>query len=275
MQTGFHDDGFMTTKLVIFTDLDGCLLNKADYDWTAAKPVLSRLQRQQVPVVLNSSKTPAEMSRLAEQFGLTGLPFISENGGVIQWNDFHQNEPDGRTIPGVPRVQILDLLRSLHQEFQFRSFVDLGIDGVMKATDLDRESARLASDRQSTEPLLWDDTAEALSEFRSAVEEAGLTLTKGGRFWHVTGQNSKGAAMRLVAERFAQTQPEARWVTAGIGDSPIDQSMLDEADYPIGIPAGGTLNICVPQDQGIVACEEGSAGWAESVTRLLQVVEAN
>lgn len=260
----------MPTQLVIFTDLDGCLLNKADYDWSAAKPVLQQLQRLSIPVVLNSSKTPAEMSQLASEFQLDGLPFISENGGVIQWNDLVRSGDEPMQVLGAKRLEILNLLEKQKQTFQFRSFRDLGVEGVMLATELSFAKATLASDRQSTEPLLWDDTDEALDQFRDEIENAGLTLTRGGRFWHITGQNTKGAAMQEVAQRFAETYSPHSVVTAGIGDSPIDQSMLDVADYPIGIPAVGSLNVRVNETTGIVAPLEGSAGWAAAVTMLLE-----
>lgn len=260
----------MSTQLVIFTDLDGCLLNKADYDWSAAKPVLQQLQTLRIPVVLNSSKTPAEMSQLASEFQLDGLPFISENGGVILWNDLARTNEDSMQVLGAKRGEILDLLLQQKQHFQFRSFRDLGVEGVMGATDLSHAKATLASDRQSTEPLLWDDTEEALDQFRKVIEDTGLTLTRGGRFWHITGQNTKGAALQEVARRFAEEYSADNVVTAGIGDSQIDQSMLDAADYPIGIPAAGCLNVQVDEARGIVAPTEGAAGWAAAVTTLLE-----
>lgn len=259
----------MSFQLVIFTDLDGCLLNKSDYDWSPSRPVLQTLQRRSIPVVLNSSKTAAEMSQLAEEFGLAGQPFISENGGVIQWNDLADTSNESRQVLGVTRDQIQSVLEPLSKEFRFRTFADLQIDGVMESTGLEREKATLASDRQSTEPLLWDDAEDAINHFRVAVEQAGLTLTKGGRFWHVTGQNSKGTAMEKVTDRFRKRSTDDV-MCAGIGDSAIDQSMLNVADYPIGIPAGGRLNVSINPNHGIVATQEGSAGWAEAVTLLLQ-----
>ncbi|MEP3481069.1 MAG: HAD-IIB family hydrolase [Fuerstiella sp.] len=264
----------MTTKLVIFSDLDGCLLNKSDYDWSAAKPVLQELRRLNIPVVMNSSKTPAEMGELAREFQLDGLPFISENGGVIEWNDLTDEGQGSRQILGASRDQILQLLQQLKAKYQFQSFFDLGVDGVMRATDLSRDKATLACDRQSTEPLLWEDSDVALGEFKTIVEAAGLTFTRGGRFWHVTGQNSKGAAMQKVAQRFAK-EYGTTLVTAGIGDSPIDQSMLDVADYAIGIPATGSLNVQIDETRGIAATHEGSTGWAEAVTELLKRCEIN
>ena len=262
-------------QLVVFTDLDGCLLNKADYDWSAAEPMLRRLERLDVPVVLSSSKTVAEMSELRLELGLPDAPFISENGGVTHWPASFLPHEEMATASArqvavmTERSAILDVLAELKSQFQFRSFVDLGIEGVMATTDLPRDKAELACQRHSTEPLLWDDTDENVHLFRTKLKQQDLTLTKGGRFWHVAGHATKGQAMQQVADRYRESV-SAELTTAAIGDSPIDQSMLNVADHPIGIPgADGRLNVEVKLPQGIVASQHGAAGWAESVGQLL------
>ncbi|AMX04510.1 mannosyl-3-phosphoglycerate phosphatase [Enterobacter asburiae] len=70
--------------LLIFSDLDGSLLDIHTYEWQPAMPWLDRLMDNQVPVILCSSKTAAEMLDLQLDLGLEGLPFIAENGAVIQ-----------------------------------------------------------------------------------------------------------------------------------------------------------------------------------------------
>ena len=264
-------------QLVVFTDLDGCLLNKADYDWSAAEPMLRRLERLGVPVVLSSSKTVAEMSQLRLELRLPEAPFISENGGVTHWPKSFLLQEETVTDSArhvavmTERSAILDVLAELRNQFQFqfRSFVDLGIEGVMANTDLPRKNAELACQRHSTEPLLWDDTDQNVDIFRSKLTERDLTLTKGGRFWHVAGYATKGQAMQQVADRYREAV-SGEITTAAIGDSPIDQSMLNVADHPIGIPgADGRLNVEVKLPQGIIASREGAAGWAESVGQLL------
>ncbi|MCP4175354.1 MAG: HAD-IIB family hydrolase [Fuerstiella sp.] len=262
-------------QLVVFTDLDGCLLNKVDYDWSAAEPVLRRLEQLSVPVVLSSSKTVAEMSELRRELCLPEAPFISENGGVIQWSKWLLSSNEASSVPAervaatTKRSTVLDVLTELKNQFQFRSFVDLGVEGVMANTDLPREKAELACQRHSTEPLLWEDTDDNIRLFLRILTERGLTLTKGGRFWHVAGNATKGHAMHQVADRY-RDRMSGEITTAAIGDSPIDQSMLDIADYPIGIPAvDGQLNVEVDPHRGIVASQDGAAGWAETVRQLL------
>lgn len=266
----------MTKRLIIFSDLDGCLLNKHDYDWAPAASTLDRLRQQQVPVILNSSKTVAEMQQWVDELGLVGNSFISENGSVIYWGEFHRQDPSAGEIQviGAAREFILATLDELKSSFRFRSFAELGVAGVIRETQLSPQRAQQALQRQGTEPLVWDDSAERLLDFQSEIEARQLTLTKGGRFWHVAGRTNKGKAMQIVAQRLSEANtnamlPAERTIIVAIGDSPIDQSMLDMADVPIGIPTATGLGVRISPVRGIVPVQPGAAGWAEAVNQLL------
>ncbi len=71
-----------TTRLVIFTDLDGSLLDADTYRYDAARAALEELTACQVPLVLCTSKTWAEVEPLRQELGNTD-PFIVENGGGV------------------------------------------------------------------------------------------------------------------------------------------------------------------------------------------------
>lgn len=260
------------SRLVVYTDVDGCLLNKSDYRWSDAAETIRRLQRLHVPLILSSSKTAAELAGLQQAIGLVESPFIAENGALVVWPD--EDGTPHRTVLGADRSHLLTVLARLKPEFRFRSFRDLGVDGVMQATDLPQPAARQAMQREATEPLLWDDQVERIAEFRERLAAEHLTLTQGGRFWHVAGPTTKGRAMQVVTDAFQQRMGE-RPTTVAIGDSPIDQSMLDVADHPIGIPApDGTLQVTLPADRGIRAPQPGAAGWSAAVTELLNRLNA-
>lgn len=57
--------------LLVFSDLDGTLLDSHSYDWQPAAPWLTRLREANVPVILCSSKTSAEMLYLQKNVGAT------------------------------------------------------------------------------------------------------------------------------------------------------------------------------------------------------------
>lgn len=262
----------MNPQLLLFTDVDGCLVNKHDYSYEDALPALDRLKRLLVPIILCSSKTAGELTSLSEELQLEDSPLICENGARILWRGQAFGE-ERSTVCGVPRTTALEVLSRLKPEFRFRSFVDLELEGVMAATDLPRDQAVLAMDRQGTEPLMWDDDLSRIDVFRQALAEEDLTLTRGGRFWHVAGGATKGEAMREVTAQFKRSAGRAV-ETVAIGDSPIDQSMLKEADWPIGIPDPDGSHAVTVSENGLYATVPGAAGWAESIGHLLDRVES-
>ena len=68
-------------RLLVFTDLDGTLLDDA-YRFAGAEAALARLAKAQIPLVLATSKTRAELTTLSAQ--LPGVPgLIFENGAGI------------------------------------------------------------------------------------------------------------------------------------------------------------------------------------------------
>ena len=68
-------------KPVIFTDLDGTLLDRAGYSYAPAVPALERLRRNKIPLVFCSAKTRAEQEVYRKEIEIYD-PFIVENGGA-------------------------------------------------------------------------------------------------------------------------------------------------------------------------------------------------
>ncbi|WP_340638223.1 hypothetical protein [Salinicola tamaricis] len=56
--------------LLVFTDLDGSLLDHHSYDWQPAAPWLERLAAAGVPVIPTTSKTRAELLALRRELAL-------------------------------------------------------------------------------------------------------------------------------------------------------------------------------------------------------------
>ncbi len=260
----------MQKRIVIFSDLDGCLLNKSDYSFAPATQTLARIRQLEIPLVLASSKTEVEMRRLADEMALADAPLICENGGVVFWSRrAAANLSANKTVLGQDREVILRVLGELKASFHFSSFEDMQIEGVCQATQLPPERAREALARSCTEPLQWEDSGDKIPFFRNALAEHSLTLTRGGRFWHVAGQTNKAAAMQLVMSRWEQELPGPIHSIA-IGDSPIDQHMLDVADTPIAIPSpDGLVHVRIEGHNGTVANLAGAAGWADTVSQVL------
>jgi len=65
---------------IVFSDLDGTLLDHRTYDYSPALPALAKLQEKQIPLVFCTSKTAAEMIPFRKEIKNKD-PFIVENGG--------------------------------------------------------------------------------------------------------------------------------------------------------------------------------------------------
>ena len=59
--------------MLVFTDLDGTLLDHNDYGYGPALPALTELKARDIPLVLASSKTAAEIAPLHHDLGLGRL----------------------------------------------------------------------------------------------------------------------------------------------------------------------------------------------------------
>ena len=70
------------TTIIIITDLDGTLLHPVSYSFEDAIPALEEVHKANIPVILCSSKTKAEIEVYRRRINNRD-PFISENGGGI------------------------------------------------------------------------------------------------------------------------------------------------------------------------------------------------
>ena len=68
----------VTPFYVIFTDLDGTLLDHDTYEWKEAEPALDLCKKLGVPVVFVSSKTRAEIEVLRRQDGHFASLYLRE-----------------------------------------------------------------------------------------------------------------------------------------------------------------------------------------------------
>jgi predicted mannosyl-3-phosphoglycerate phosphatase (HAD superfamily) len=66
------------TQIVVFTDLDGSLLDHDTYSFENARPALERIREQRIPLVFTTSKTRAEVEALQAAMRIRE-PFISES----------------------------------------------------------------------------------------------------------------------------------------------------------------------------------------------------
>ena len=131
---------------IVFTDLDGTLLDHETYSFEPARPALDQLKERGIPMVLASSKTAAEMAPIAEAIGIDD-PMIVENGaGVV---NLPGNSPDEDGVYARLR-EVLDSMPS-QLRAKYQGFGDWSDTEVAEKTGLPLASARLARPRRFSE----------------------------------------------------------------------------------------------------------------------------
>jgi mannosyl-3-phosphoglycerate phosphatase family protein len=244
---------------IVFTDLDGTLLDHHTYGYEAAVPLLGKLRDLGVPVVANTSKTRSEWLHLAKELE-NDHAFVVENGSAIYLPD------GGRVVFGKLRETILECLSGMKARYDFESYADWNVAGIAAATGLDAESAKRSSEREFSEPLVWKGSDAEKAKFIGEIHSAGLATLQGGRFLHVLGRTDKGKAVDWFRERFPEFSP-----VIALGDGPNDIAMLQAADIGIVIatPTGRQLDF--KSDNRIIRSTfEGPEGWTETMTPLLE-----
>lgn len=252
-------------KLLIFTDLDGTLLDHHTYSFTPALPALTDIKNRNHPLILVSSKTRAELLELSNELHLE-FPFISENGAAIHWRENNEWQCQAFSPPRDHIDKVLQELRA-HKGYRFTAFMDCTTEDIATITDLPLDKAQRANAREYTEPLLWQDTPEQLPSFLHQLKEYGLQAVQGGRFLSVMGQFNKASAMQWLVRRYQTQEP---LLTVALGDSPNDEAMLQAADIAVVIQSARSAQLEVNQPRWIIrTTQPGPTGWQEAMERIL------
>lgn len=259
-------------KTVVFTDLDGTLLEHGTYSFRPAVPALERLRELHIPVVFVTSKTLPEVDFWRKALD-NRSPFAVENGSAVfvPVGDPPLSErarlSDGYEMVelGVPYSDLTRALKGAARESgcRIRGFADMTAEEITRECDMPLEQAVLAKVRQYDEPFRL--LKGAPSSLARALERRGLKLTSGGRFFHVTGRNDKADAVLLLIDAYRQLGPIR---SIGLGDGLNDSGFLNLVDHPVLLdsPAIGHLLKRVPRAHTAPA---GPSGWNEAIFGIL------
>lgn len=248
--------------MIVVTDLDGTLLDHHNYSFAPAQPVLAELSRRQIPVILNTSKTRAELTDLQRALGLT-TPFIVENGSAIYSADQREHQ-----VLGAPRDSLLSALAQARAAgFRFNGYADMTMADVCEYTGLGEIEAQASMARDYTEPLIWNDSVEQLEAFDLWIQARGLQCIRGGRFVHVMGRCDKGLAMQALLKTY---YPDAKGPIVALGDSDNDLAMLELADIAVCIRSHSGRALQPTTSATVIHTQAyGPSGWAAAMTRIL------
>jgi mannosyl-3-phosphoglycerate phosphatase len=282
-------------KLIVFTDLDGTLLDHYTYSFEAALSALNLLKERNIPLVICSSKTRKEIEYYRKKLD-NRYPFISENGGGIfipkgylkfeVQNSYNPSSPpfskgglggfseenDYQVIKlGAQYNELIKAIDALRKEgFDVRGFGDMTIYEVAEISGISIEEAEMAKERYFDEPFIYSGEIQELPLLLKSIKEKGYNYTQ-GRFYHILGNSDKGKAVYILTELYERKFGEI--ITVGIGDSPNDIPMLERVDYPIIVmKQDGSYDSKINVLNLIRAEGIGPKGWNSAVIKLIKIL---
>jgi mannosyl-3-phosphoglycerate phosphatase len=224
-------------KKIVYSDLDGTLLDHRTYSFAPAKKALNLLRKHKVPLIVCTSKTRSEIEFWRKEIGNTD-PFISENGGgifiPIDYFDFDvpfDDEDSNYYIInlGIDYGKLIYLHSVLKKKYGIHSFFDMSIEEIAHDTGLPKPQAALAKKREYGLPFKINNESQE-QEIKRFIEKQGHRITQGGRYYHLLGNNDKGKAVTILSRLYQKKHGAIH--TIGIGDSENDFDMLNVVDSP-------------------------------------------
>ena len=262
--------------LVLFTDMDGTLLDHHTYDVRGSAAAVRALRRRRATLVFCSSKTFAEQIYWQRRLRLC-QPFIFENGSAL-------------ALPGGFFPEALYSARHREAGYDIVVFAHAdagalcsllagmsGAKGYSGASDAELSSATglkgaalaRARARWYTETLLAPSDPEQAGVLGRLLEPHGFSLSQGGRFYTAQAAHvSKGQAVRWMLGMFGHTTALPPY-SAAVGDSLHDASMLEVVDLPFLVQGPDRRWAALSVSQLRRIHHVGPAGFSEVVRLLL------
>ncbi len=278
-----------TRKVVIISDMDGCLLDKT-YDYRQALPAIEFIRKQGFILILNTSKTRYEVEYYIDKWGLRGREiFIVENGAAIYLNKHlfetrYRVYPDNITTIDNYLLIVLGMRRSLIEE-KISDIIeatageiiwlnDITPEFFSKLTGLPVEMSKKALMRDYSTLFHPLKKTSRLDEIIEEIKSRGLNTTTGsGIIYLVIGRHDKGTATKTIINLLRRSTGFEDVVTIGIGDGLNDLPLLLVTD--VSIVLGNNeylLNKLMKKDKIIHIPYKGPYAWLEGIKKAIKIV---
>ena len=263
-------------KLILFTDLDGSLLDYETYSFRASEPALDIIRERQIPLIFTTSKTRPEVEQLQRKMGISE-PFIIENGAAVYFPHGYRgiNIKEGfrESAYAVIRLgeeyaEIRKFVESVKERYKIRGFGDMFPEEIASLAGLSAAEAIQAKRREFTEPFVMEDMSVFLN-LEDAARARGFKIARGGRFFHLMGEGQdKGRAVKIATEIISENIND-KVISIGIGDSANDIPMLKCVDIPVLIPHPDGRFEDFAIKNLLRAGQPGSKGWNQIMIDIL------
>ena len=261
-------------QIIIFTDLDGSLLNKDTFRFDEIEDYFRELISKGIKIIPNSSKTEAELSDFNNQYNLN-LSFIAENGSSIHGlNLMHKNLSEkislSKSTDQIYTIYNENIPSNLKNKITF--ILKLNSKEQQEIFGLPLDKMMLALKRNYSLPIQFVGNEIEKNEFIKIIKHVGLTVQTGGRIMNICDNVNKSKAMSKALKLISK-KLEGEIVTIGVGDNENDIEMIKQSNYPCLVKNENFNSSLINIDNLIKSSEPSPRGWSDVIKKAIQKIK--
>ena len=232
---------------IVFSDIDGTLLNKDRKLSALTKQVIQELQKK-VPIVLISSRMPAAMRHLQEELHISHQPLIAYNGGLLLINDqpVHSTEIQLDILE-----QLCDFNKSENVHLSLYNHDDWFVPKADQWAEREENNTLVKAKMKSNEEVIqeWKKENKGPHKIMCMGDEAKITKLADFLFYHHKDQlhlyRSKSTYLEIADKRISKLTAIEKLLkehfflsleeTIAFGDNYNDHEMLKAAGMGIAV----------------------------------------
>ena len=265
---------YSNSSILIFTDLDGTLLNRDTFKFDSIKTFLKELKNRNIIIIPNSSKTEDEIIEFNNEANFQ-FPFISENGSIIHNLNFLSGEFPDKIIlaKNVNEIQkIFD--KNINQDLKSKCKVisSLTTSEQIQIFGLPENKLKNVFKRTCTIPIKFVGNNEEKLLLKNMLLEIGLDLKDGGRVLNLGDRINKADAMKKIIIMLQQ-KFKSKPKTIAVGDNHNDLEMLKNSDIPCLVKNNKFINKDLQIKNLIISKQTAPEGWVEIVKLALEKIK--
>ena len=266
-------DDMSFSNILLFTDLDGTLLNKNTFEFKAALNLIKNCISKGINIIPNSSKTDLELDEICENLEIPKV-YISENGSFIYGLNFLSENLNEKVYLSRDKAVIFkNFSDNINVKLQKKCLIleNETLQNQIEILGLPQNKISKAMNRKFSMPFIFLGNKEEEVELKNNVKKHGLNIQFGGRVLSLGDKVSKGnAMMRFIS--LLSNETKKNYVSICVGDNENDFDMLDKSDYPCLVKNGPLKNINF-KNQCVFSKKEAPDGWVEVVNKTLNIIE--
>ena len=256
-------------SLIIFTDLDGSLLHRDNFNFDEIKEYIKNLIDEGIIIIPNTSKTDSEIEDFVKELG-ADLPFISENGASIHGLNLINTNFPNKIILSRNKQELLEIFNSkvpdeLRAKCKFISNMDLKQQS--KIFGLQENKLKNALNRKYTIPFIFEGDKIEKNKLIKIFKSSSLNIQEGGRVLNLGDNTNKVKSMNQVLKIYKKVESKIKVIA--VGDNFNDLDMLKNCDVPCLVFNDQFKQDQINIDNLIISNKPSPEGWADVIKTAL------